>query len=118
MLRSSTSVTAQSGSVNLVAVHTYRLTKTYTPDLYAASGKELGGTMAKLAKQLKGIVAHARTVTVAAGDAHSYRIDYGTTSEELTFVFRDRMEFELVCRYAKGTQSKPCATLVTSFTLL
>ena len=118
VLRSSTSVTAQSGSTDLVAVHTYRLTKTYTPDLYGASGRELGGTVAKLAKQLKGTVAHAHTVTVAATDAHSYRIDYGETSEELTFVFRDRTEFELVCRFAKGTPSAACTSLITSFTLV
>ncbi|CAB4683785.1 MAG: hypothetical protein F2663_00670 [Actinobacteria bacterium] len=118
MLRSSTKVTAQSGTVDLVSVHTYRLTKTYTPDLYVASGRELGRTVTQLAKQLKGVVAHAHTVTVAATDSHSYRIDYGAMSEELTFVFRDRTEFELVCRFPKGTTSSACTELLTSFTLV
>ena len=93
-----------------MSVHTYRLTKTYTPDLYVASGRELGRTVTQLA--------HAHTVTVAATDSHSYRIDYGAMSEELTFVFRDRTEFELVCRFPKGTTSSACTELLTSFTLV
>jgi hypothetical protein len=115
--RKTGSVGAMHGHVDLVSVQTFRLVRRYTPKLFAAATNELDGRAAQLAGQLNGTLATSETVRVADADARSYRIEFDGKVEEITFVLRDKREYQLLCRRDADAGRDACKRLVRSFEL-
>ncbi len=98
---------------------TFRLTRTYRPQLWSKAVKELDGVAAKLAAQLHGSVVAGRTVQADATTARQYELAFTRNGERLveriTFVLRGRREYELLCRFEAGKDDSACAALQSSF---
>lgn len=116
--RTGSSVAAVSG-VKAVSVTTFPLTRPYSPRLWHEAVKELDGVAAKLAGELRGTVADARTVTVGGTTARRYELAFTRNGERLveriTFVLRGRREYQLLCRFRAGKDEPACALLERSF---
>jgi predicted Zn-dependent protease len=116
--RTATSIGAAHGG-GAVSVTTFRLTRTYRPQLWNKAVKELNGVAAKLAVQLHGTVVAGRTVQVGGTTARQYDLAFTRNGdrlvERITFVLRGRREFELLCRFKEGKDDRACAALQTSF---
>jgi len=104
-----------------VSVTVFRLTRAFRPELWPRVVPELDGVAAKLADQLRGTVGLGATVVVAGRRARRYEIvfrrDAGEFVEQITFVLDGRREYQLLCRYRAGADSRPCAALASSFRL-
>jgi sugar phosphate isomerase/epimerase len=108
----------------LVSVSRFPLLKPYTPALFAAATKELDKSAADLAKQLGGSVVKSSTGRVAGQRVRRYVLVYPqrkgesgkSFSARITYVLRDRTEYELFCRW-DGTGSAPdyCTRLEQTF---
>jgi hypothetical protein len=107
-------VQAASGR-SAVSVETFALLKPYRPDQFAAVTKELDRDARQLAAQAGEPLATSETTTVAGRKIRAYR--YGTT--RIGFVLVDKLEYQLLCRLAKGGTDldDACATLFSSFSL-
>lgn len=103
----------------LVGVSIFRLVKPYRPGLFPKVVPELDGVAAKLAGELGGRVTERVTVTVLGMKARQYELAYargGASYEQtITFVLRDRREYQLLCRRESGHKLGACARLVRSF---
>ena len=108
---------ATNGAVDRVEVHVFRLVRPYDPVRRAAAARELDRVAAGIAGQLKGAVSSKRSLAVAGLDARSYAIAFAGKTEEITFVLRDRREYELLCRRPARGNDAPCAELLRSFQL-
>jgi hypothetical protein len=106
---------ASKGRIDRVQVTPFKLRRAYAHAQLAAAVKELDDVADGLAKQQKGKVTRRRTLQVAGFDARAYAIDYQGLTEEITFVLRDKREYELLCRRAKGADDSACRRLVSSF---
>jgi hypothetical protein len=73
--------------------------------------------VADLAGQLRGELRSAGTAHVAGRRARVYELAVGDRVERLLFVFRGRLEFQLLCRFARGRGTAPCDELAATFTL-
>lgn len=111
-------------SDELVSVSVFPLLRQYTPDLFdRLVARELDPHAEQLAKQQGGYVRTKQTVTLLGQNARQYVILFGgkkrTLQERITFVFRNKTEFELLCRW-EGDKSAPdyCAQLESSFRLI
>ncbi len=102
-----------------VFVTTYRLTRRYTPALWAKATKELDGVATTLAAQLHGSPIASRTVQVGPTKSRQYDIAFTRNGhklvERITFVLRGRREYELLCRFKQGKTEPACALLQSSF---
>jgi len=105
----------------LVSVSVFPLQRAYTPDLYVLEvRKELDPYSKRLAKQQKGKVVAAKDVQVAAIRSRQYELEYPSDGkklgERITFVFRGKTEYELLCQW-DASKSEPgyCSQLTTSF---
>lgn len=116
--RTGTSIAAAHGS-GAVSVTTFRLTRTYRPQLWSKAVKELEGVAAKLAAQLRGSVVAARTVQAGGAAARQYDLAFTRNGdrlvERITFVLKGRREYELLCRFKAGKDDSACTSLQTSF---
>jgi hypothetical protein len=116
--RTGTTVAATHGS-ETVGVTTFRLTKTYRPQLWKQAVTELDAVAAKLASELHGTVTASRTLKVGPSAARQYDLAFTKDGERLveqiTFVLRGRREYELLCRYKAGRDEPACSQLLTSF---
>jgi hypothetical protein len=108
-------------SPELVSVAVFPLARTFTPSLYEREvQKELDPSAAQLAAQQQGTVKKRADVNVAGAKARQYLIDYSRNgqdlSEQITFVFRGKKEFELLCQW-EASKSLPdyCTQLTASF---
>jgi hypothetical protein len=106
---------ASSGAVDRVQVNAFRLVRPYKHAQQAAVARELDTAATRLAQQLKGKVVSRRTVMVGRLDARSYAIDFGSLTEEITFVLQGKREYELLCRRTKGGDDTACRQLMASF---
>jgi arylsulfatase A-like enzyme len=106
----------------LVSVSVFPLQRAYTPDLYALEvQKELDPYSRQLAAQQKGYVRKKSDTTVAGEKARQYEIFYTRNGEDLneqiTFLFRGKTEYELLCQWQAKKPSEPdyCVQLRTTF---
>jgi hypothetical protein len=106
---------ASSGPVDLVQVTVYPVARRYDPALFPELRRELDGVAAGVAKQLSGRVVSHRVARAAGQQAHAYVLEFGDRTEELTFVFRGRREYLLLCRRLTSAPGDACALLVESF---
>jgi hypothetical protein len=92
-------------SPELESVTRYPLIKPFRPTLWPGVVTELDGSMDKLAAGLEGTIESAEDVRVAGRRGRRYEIAYARDGkalrERITFVFRSRVEFQLLCRYAE-----------------
>ena len=120
VVRSGREVKASKG-IPLVSVTRYPLLRAYQPELWDSVVPELDRVAAGLAGQQQGTVGESRTVTVTGHRARSYDIDYSHGGkqlvEQLAFVLRDKTEYLLLCRYARGGDTGACDRLLATFRL-
>jgi hypothetical protein len=116
--RAGTSLTALRGR-RAVSVTTFRLARPYSRKQWHAAVKELDGVAAKLAAELHGTVAAARTVTAGGVAARQYDLAFTKDGRRLvertTFVLLGRREYQLLCRFEAGKKEPACALLERSF---
>jgi hypothetical protein len=103
----------------LVGVSIFRLVKPYKASLFPRVVPELNGVAKKLAGQLGGRVTGGRTVTIDGQKGRQYELAYPLDGDRLqqtiTFVLRDRREYQLMCRRASGQKLGACRRLVRTF---
>jgi hypothetical protein len=115
-------VAAPKGSASeQVSVSVFQLLRTYTPQLYnLVVSKELNKHAKQLAAQQNGKVVAAKDVQVAGIKSRQYELEYSSNGkkfgERITFVFRNKTEYELLCLW-DASKSEPgyCGQLATSF---
>jgi hypothetical protein len=110
------------GADELVSVSVFHLLRSYSPALWNRVVPELDRAADELGRQLTGSVASARTVTVAGDRARAYELTFKREGrdvrERITFVLRDRREYELLCRWrAADAEPEACRQLVSSFSV-
>jgi hypothetical protein len=90
----------------LLWVTRLRLVRPYRPELWDRVVPELDGVAARLAGEVAGDVASARTLVIAGRRARRYEIrfdrDGSTRVEQIVFVLDGRTEYQLLCRLAAG----------------
>lgn len=114
--RAPRSVTASSGG-DLLSVTVFPLQRPYRAALWPEVAGELDRRIADLAGQLRGELRSAGTATVARRRARVYEISAGDRVQRLLFLFRGRLEYQLLCRYADGKRPVACERLAASFRL-
>jgi hypothetical protein len=106
----------------LVSVSVFRTTKPYRPSLFLKAIPELDRLASDYARRLGGSVRTRRTVRIAGERVRQYTVRYTKGSrallERITFVFRGRTEYQLLCQW-KASDAEPsvCARLTASFRL-
>jgi hypothetical protein len=108
---------ARSGQIDLVETSSFRTVKPYRSALFPKLPKELGRVAASLAEDVGGTVQGRRRVVVAGRQSWSYRLKTGSNVTDVTFVFVDREEYQLLCRRAPTGDTTPCQQLLASFVL-
>jgi hypothetical protein len=120
VVRSGREVQAAQG-IALVSVTRYPLLRAYRSSLWEHVVPELDHAAAGLAAQQGGTVGESRTVTISGRRARRYDIDYTRNGqrlvERLAFVLRGKTEYLLLCRYARGGDTRACDRLLATFTL-
>jgi len=106
---------ATKGPVDRVEVLVFRLLRPYDPAQRAATSRELDRVADGIAAQLKGSVSSRRSLQLGGLDARSYAIAFGGKVEQITFVLRDRREYQLLCRRSASSDDTSCAELLRSF---
>ena len=108
-------------SPELVSVSVFPLQRVYTPDLYDREvSKELDPYSRQLAAQQHGKVVASKDVVVADIRSRQYELTYPRSGKQLgeriTFVFRNKTEYELLCQW-DASKSEPgyCTQLTASF---
>ena len=107
-------------SNELVSVSVFPLLRRYTPSLYElVVSKELNKNAAQLAAQQHGKVVAAKDVQVAGIKSRQYEIQYERSGKQLgeriTFVFRNKTEYELLCQWDSKSEPGYCSQLTSSF---
>ena len=108
---------ASSGPVDLVQSSSFQTVKQYRSALFPELPKELGRVAASLAADVGGKVVGHRRVVVDGRQSWSYRLKSGSDVTDVTFVFVDRMEYQLLCRRTPTGDTAPCQQLLASFAL-
>jgi hypothetical protein len=105
--------------VELVSVSVFRTVKPYRPSLFVKAVPEIDRAARAYAQRLGGSITSSATVTVAGRPVRQYVVDYDSLRERISFVFRDRREYFLVCQW-KNTDDEPasCSLLTESFRLI
>jgi len=118
--RSGREVRASKG-LAVVAVTRYELLHRFRPEHWPTVVPELDRAAAGVATQQAGMVATAETITVAGQRARRYEIDYEREGkrlvERIAFVLRAKTEYLLLCRYARGGDTRACERLLATFRL-
>jgi hypothetical protein len=108
-----------SGSdAELVSVSVFRTVKPYRAGLFAKAVPEIDRAARDYAGRLEGSITSSATVDVAGRPVRQYVVEYDALRERISFVFRDRREYFLVCQW-KSTDDEPasCSRLTESFRL-
>ena len=120
VVRSGRDVQAAQG-LALVSVTRYPLLRAFRSSLWDHVVPELDRVAAGLAAQQEGTVGASRTVTISGRRARRYDIDYRRDGKQLVerlgFVLRGQTEYLLLCRYARGGDTRACDRLLATFTL-
>jgi hypothetical protein len=114
--RTLSAASADGGAV--VSVTSFRLSRSFRPELWDEVEVELDGVAERLARELGGTVASRATIEVAGQRARRYRFA-GARDEtrRIGFVLRGRREYQLLCR-GDAEDENACEQLFASFTLL
>jgi hypothetical protein len=105
----------------LVSVSRFPTTKPYHPSLFTKAIPELDRLANDYAGRLGGSVRSSATVRVGGERVRQYTVQYKqgsqTLAERITFFFRGRTEYQLLCQW-KASDAEPsfCAQLTASFT--
>jgi hypothetical protein len=111
-------VTQARDGASLVSVTRFRLVRPYTAALFPKVSRELDGVASQLARAEHGKLAKSETITIAGRRARAYTIDRGGREERVAFVLAGRREFQLFCRYERGSRAEAaCSSLFSSFRL-
>jgi hypothetical protein len=108
---------ASNGAVDLLEVRTFTLLKPYRHARLAGAVRELDDVIERIAKKLDARVTSRQTRTVARRDARSYRLEYDGKLQEITFVLDGTLEYELICRLARGEDDTACSEQRRTFAL-
>jgi hypothetical protein len=108
-------LTASRGDAK-VEVRQFPLRRPYAPSDFESVGPEVARVANALAARL-GAKATGRTVTVSGQKAWQYDIVNDKGFQQLTFVLRGKVEYQLYCRRSASESNSPCELLVSSFTL-
>ena len=95
-------------------VRRFPLRRSYAPALFATVSPEIDRVARSLGAQL-GAKVTGRTVTAGGRRSRQYDLVHGDVFEQLTFVLRARIEYQLYCRRAKSESNGGCARWVSSF---
>lgn len=114
--RTQRSVSAASGP-DLVSVTVFPLARPYRPELRKQVAAELDRRIADLAGALRGELRSVGTARIAGRPARVYEIGVGDRVQRLLFIFKRRLEFQLLCRYGEGDGTEPCDRLAATFRL-
>lgn len=115
MVRHARLLTALLGDSKL-EVRQFLLRRAYDPALFTKVAPEIDRVARQLAARLEATTT-GRTVTVAGQKGWQYDFVHGDVFEQLTFVLRGKVEYQLYCRRSKNESNRPCERLVASFTL-
>jgi hypothetical protein len=101
-----------------VSVTSFRLTRSYRPELWGEIELELDRVAERLARELDGAVVSRATIELGGRRARRYGFD-GARDEtrRIGFVLRGRREYQLLCR-GDSEGDSACEQLFASFTLL
>lgn len=108
---------ASSGNIALVETASFTTVKPYRSALFARLPTELGRVTGSLAHGLTAKVVGRRRVVVAGRQSWSYRLRSASSVTDITFVFVNRHEYQLLCRRAPTGDTAPCQQLLASFAL-
>lgn len=102
----------------VIQVQRFPLARAYTPALFDRVQPEIERVARQLSEQLHARLSGPRIVAVA--DERAWQYDYTLQGfrEQLTFVLRGKVEFQLYCRRAIDGDTEPCRELVDSFTFI
>jgi hypothetical protein len=118
--RKGSQVQAAQGT-KLISVTRFPLLRSFRPTLWGKVLPELDRAATTLARQQQGTVSNPRTVTIGGLKARRYDVDYAGEGKQLVeriaFVFREKTEYLLLCRYERGGDTAACDALLTSFKL-
>ena len=102
----------------LVSVAVLPTVKAYRPKLFPQLIGELDRITGVFAGRLQGRVTERKTTFVAGSKVRQYRISHGDLVDQLTFVFRDKLEYLLTCRWkTKDGRPGACDLQTSTFRL-
>ena len=105
----------------LVSVTRFPLVRAFRPGLWSKVLPELDRAADTLAQQQHGTVTERATVTIAGLRARRYEVGYARDGkqfiERIAFVLRRKTEYLLLCRYARGGDTRACDGLLATFKL-
>jgi len=103
---------------SVVSVTRFKLARPYKTALFPKVAGELDGVASRLARAEHAKLAKRETVTLAGRRARAYTIERGGREERIAFVLAGRREYQLFCRYARGSRAEAaCSSLFSSFRL-
>ena len=123
VVRSGRQVQAAEGgkSLALVAVSRFPLLRTASEELSPKLVKELDRVATGVAAQQHGSITSSETTKISGRQARRYDVDYEARGKQLVervvFVFREKTEYFLLCRFERSGDTKPCEELLRTFTL-
>jgi hypothetical protein len=123
IVRSGRQVQAAEGgnSLALVSVSRFPLLRRAGETLSPKVTKELDRLVTGLAAQQHGSIVSSGNTRIAGREARRYEFEYEVRGkplvERVSFVFREKTEYFLLCRFDRGGDTKPCDELLRSFTL-
>jgi hypothetical protein len=116
LVRTPRALGAQGDPVELVQVTRLPLARAYSPKLFERVIPELDAAAGAVAQEV-GAKVQKRTVDVLGERVRQYDLTFDGKLEQLTFVLRDKSNFQLLCRRELDADDEPCRTLVDSFRL-
>jgi hypothetical protein len=123
IVRSGRQVQAAEGgkSLALVSVSRFPLLRKAEEPLSPKVTKELDRLVTGLAAQQHGSIVSSENTQIAGREARRYEFEYEVRgkplAERVSFVFRGKTEYFLLCRFDRGGDTKPCDELLRTFTL-
>ena len=101
-----------------MSVTRFKLARPYKTALFPKVSGELDGVASRLARAEHAKLAKSETITLAGRRARAYTIDRGGREERIAFVLAGRREYQLFCRYDRGSRAEAaCSSLFSSFRL-
>lgn len=105
----------------LVSVTRFPLVRPFRPTLWTKVLPQLDQAAEALARQQQGTVTERATVMISALRARRYEVAYARDGKQLVeriaFVLRGKTEYELLCRYERGGDTRACDGLLATFRL-
>jgi hypothetical protein len=109
------SAAPSASDLELISISTYRLSRRPTP-------KQVDASVEALARRLGGRITSTTKATLAGRPARRFELEYARGDEQvglrLTFLFKGRLEFQLLCRWRRPPNEEilsACGGLALSF---